>query len=196
VQKFVSLTAVAAPLALDNVDTDMIIPARHMTGLTRAGLGDHLFEALRFDDDGSERSGFILNQPLCRAAQILIAGRNFACGSSREHAVWALTEFGIRCIIAPSFGDIFASNARKNGLLLIRLPDALCERLREEVTLAQFAPITVDLQAQQIALASGETIAFSIDASDRRVLLEGLDDIGRTARHEEAIARFEAAAAG
>ena len=134
-QKFVREKAVAAPLPLTNVDTDMIIPAQYMKALTRSGLGKHLFQELRFARDGSERSDFILNRPACRAARILIADRNFGCGSSREHAVWALTDFGIRCIVAPSFGDIFAGNARKNGLLLIRLPDDLCTRLRDEIAL-------------------------------------------------------------
>ncbi|MGR4892178.1 3-isopropylmalate dehydratase small subunit [Sphingopyxis sp. LARHCG72] len=192
-QKFVREKAVAAPLPLTNVDTDMIIPAQYMKALTRSGLGQHLFQALRFAGDGSERSDFILNQPACRAARILIADRNFGCGSSREHAVWALTDFGIRCIIAPSFGDIFAGNARKNGLLLIRLPDELCARLRDEIALAQYAPIEVDLEAEQIRLASGEAIDFQIDPDDRRILMEGHDDIARTLRHADAIARFEAA---
>ena len=192
-QKFVREKAVAAPLPLTNVDTDMIIPAQYMKALTRSGLGKHLFQELRFARDGSERSDFILNRPACRAARILIADRNFGCGSSREHAVWALTDFGIRCIIAPSFGDIFAGNARKNGLLLIRLPDDLCTRLRDEIALAQYAPIEVDLEAQQIRLASGEAIDFGIDPGDRRILMEGLDDIDRTLRHADAIARFEAA---
>lgn len=192
-QKFVRLNAVAAPLPLANVDTDMIIPAQYMKALTRTGLGKHLFQELRFAEDGSERSDFIFNRRPYRNAQILIADRNFGCGSSREHAVWALTDFGIRCIIAPSFGDIFAGNARKNGLLLIRLPDETCARLRDEIALAQYAPIEVDLEAKQIRLASGETIDFDIDGSDRRILMEGLDDIARTLRHADTIDRFEAA---
>lgn len=190
-QKFIRLTAVAAPLALANVDTDMVIPARFMKGLTRSGLGKHLFQEIRYDADGRERHDFILNRIPCRNAQILIADRNFGCGSSREHAVWALVDFGIRCIIAPSFGDIFSNNARKNGLLLIRLPDTQCEWLREEIIHAQFAPIAVDLVDQQITLASGKEIGFDIDPDDRRTLMEGLDDIARTLRHEAAIARFE-----
>lgn len=193
--KFDRLTATAAPLPLANVDTDMVIPARYMTSLTRDGLSRHLFHELRYRDDGAERDSFILNRGPCRNAQILIADRNFGCGSSREHAVWALTDFGIRCVIAPSFGDIFANNARKNGLLLIRLPDALCQRLRREVELAQFAPITVDLAEQRIELASGESLAFTVDPDDRRTLMEGLDDIDRTLRHAAAIARFETARA-
>jgi 3-isopropylmalate/(R)-2-methylmalate dehydratase small subunit len=192
-QKFIRVKAVAAPLPLANVDTDMIIPAQYMKSLTRSGLGKHLFRELRFADDGSERRDFILNRPACRSAQILVSERNFGCGSSREHAVWALTDFGIRCVIAPSFGDIFAGNARKNGLLLIRLPDAMCARLRDEVALAQYAPIEVDLEAQQIRLASGDVIDFDVDPGDRRILMEGLDDIGRTLRHADAIAAFEAA---
>ncbi|KGB53207.1 3-isopropylmalate dehydratase small subunit [Sphingopyxis sp. LC81] len=192
-QKFTRMKAIAAPLPLANVDTDMIIPAQYMKSLTRSGLGKHLFRELRFASDGSERCDFILNQPTCRSAQVVVADRNFGCGSSREHAVWALTDFGIRCVIAPSFGDIFAGNARKNGLLLIRLPDATCARLRDEIALAQYAPVEVDLDAQQIRLASGEVIDFAIDPDDRRILMEGLDDIARTLRHADAIARFEAA---
>jgi 3-isopropylmalate/(R)-2-methylmalate dehydratase small subunit len=193
VQKFTRVRASAAPLPLANVDTDMIIPAQYMKALTRTGLGKHLFRELRFADDGSERGNFILNKPACRRAQILVADRNFGCGSSREHAVWALTDFGIRCIIAPSFGDIFSANARKNGLLLIRLPDAICDRLRSDIALAQYAPVEVDLGTRQIRLASGEIIDFDVDAGDRRILIEGLDDIDRTLRHADAIARFEAA---
>jgi 3-isopropylmalate/(R)-2-methylmalate dehydratase small subunit len=193
VQKFIRVKAVAAPLPLTNVDTDMIIPAEYMKALTRSGLGRHLFHALRFDADGRERADFILNRPACRDTRILVADRNFGCGSSREHAVWALADFGIRCVIAPSFGDIFAGNARKNGLLLIRLPDETCSRLRDEIAFAQYAPIEVDLETQWIRLASGEAIDFEIDPDDRRILMEGLDDIARTLRHADAIARFEAA---
>ena len=192
-QEFIRIRAGAVPLPLANVDTDMIIPAQYMKALTRSGLGKHLFQELRFDRNGAERDDFILNQPQGRKAQIIVADRNFGCGSSREHAVWALTDFGFRCVIAPSFGDIFAGNARKNGLLLIRLPEEACTRLREEIALAQYAPIEVDLAAQQIRLASGETIAFDIDPDDRRILMEGLDDIERSLRHADAIARFEAA---
>jgi 3-isopropylmalate/(R)-2-methylmalate dehydratase small subunit len=193
-EKFERLTGIAAPLPLANVDTDMIIPARFMKSLTRGGLGRHLFQELRFNADGTEREDFILNRVAGRRAQMLVADRNFGCGSSREHAVWALTDFGIRCVIAPSFGDIFAGNARKNGLLLIRLSEDMCDRLRAEIALAQFAPINVDLVGQCITLASGETIAFAVDPDDRRTLMEGLDDIARTLRHEAAITRFEQSA--
>ena len=191
-REFVRVRGVAAPLPIANVDTDMIIPARFMKALTRDGLGQHLFEEWRFASDGGERQEFVLNRPACRNAQILIADRNFGCGSSREHAVWALDDFGIRCVIAPSFGDIFAGNARKNGLLLVRLPENICERLRSETVLSHYAAIEVDLAAQEIRLASGNVVPFAIDADDRRVLLEGLDDIGRTLRHAKAIGRFEA----
>lgn len=191
-EKFVRIKAVAAPLPLANVDTDMIIPAQYMKALTRAGLGRHLFRELRFDEENLERDDFVLNRPAFRKAQILVADRNFGCGSSREHAVWALVEFGIRCIIAPSFGDIFAGNARKNGLLLIRLPDPTCAWLRDEIAHAQNARIEVDLAEQQIRPASGRRIAFDIDPADRRILMEGLDDIDRTLRHADAIARYEA----
>lgn len=191
---FDRLTAVAAPLPIANVDTDMVIPARFMKALSRTGLGRHLFQELRYTPDGLEREDFVLNRGATRDAQILIADRNFGCGSSREHAVWALRDFGIRCVIAPSFGDIFSNNARKNGLLLIRLPAAICDRLRDEVALAQFAPMTVDLVEQRLTLASGEGIDFAIDPDDRRTLLDGRDDIARTLRHEAAITRFETAA--
>ena len=194
-RRFERVRGVAVWLPLANVDTDMIIPARFMKALTREGLGRHLFEELRRAPDGGERPDFVLNRPAGRLARILIAERNFGCGSSREHAVWALADFGICCVIAPSFGDIFAGNARKNGLLLIRLPDEVCTDLAREVELTQHAPVEIDLEAQEIRLASGEVVAFAIDAGDRRVLMEGLDDIGRTLRHAEAIARFEGAAA-
>ena len=193
-KKFMSLTAVAAPLPLSNVDTDLILPAQYMKGLTRKGLGNKLFLAARYFADGSEHPDFILNYPQCRNAQILIAGRNFGCGSSREHAVWAITDFGIRCIIAPSFGDIFAANSRKNGLLLITLPDAVCCDLRDSVAQSDFAPITVDLVREQITLPSDQSIAFAIDMNDRQILLEGLDDITRSLQHTAAIKQFENAA--
>lgn len=193
-ESFDRLTAVAAPLALSNVDTDLLIPARYMKGLTRDALGRQLFHELRYAEDGAERDDFILNHPQCRTARILVGAANFGCGSSREHAVWALADFGIRCVIASSFGDIFAANARRNGLLLVTLPETQCALLRTALAESQYAPITVDLIEQQIALASGENLPFRIDPADRQALLEGLDDIARTLRHEDAIARFEARA--
>ncbi|HEY9092670.1 3-isopropylmalate dehydratase small subunit [Parasphingorhabdus sp.] len=193
-KKFTTIIAVAAPLPLSNVDTDLILPAQFMKGLTREGLGDHLFQTQRYDSDGRARPDFILNHPQCRQARILITDRNFGCGSSREHAVWAITDFGIRCIIAPSFGEIFASNARKNGLLLITLSDDACRDLHETVADSEYAPVTVNLVDQQIILSSGDIIAFTIDQNDRRILLNGLDDIARTLQHSDAIERFENAA--
>lgn len=193
-EKFTQLHGIAAPLMLANVDTDMIIPAEFMKGLTRAGLGKNLFQLLRYTADGSDNGAFILNQPRCRNAQILIADRNFGCGSSREHAVWALTDFGIRCVIAPSFGDIFFNNARKNGLLLIRLPVEICEKLGAFSANSQFAPMTIDLVQQRIRLSSGEDVIFEISHVDRHNLINGLDDIARTLRHADALSRFESQA--
>jgi len=193
-KKFTCLSGVVAPLPQSNVDTDMVLPAQYMKGLTRKGLGDHLFQTARYRADGSDNPDFILNHPQCRHARILIAERNFGCGSSREHAVWAVTDFGIRCIIAPSFGNIFATNARKNGLLLITLPDAICHDLREMIAQSGYAPITVDLVNEKIVLASEQNISFTIDANDRHILLHGLDDISRSLEHISAIERFENAA--
>ena len=186
-EPFRTHTGIGVPLRRSNVDTDQIIPAVYLKRVTRTGFEDGLFASWRNDPS------FVLNLSPFDKGSVLVAGPDFGTGSSREHAVWALTDFGIRCIIAPSFGDIFAGNARKNGLLLIRLPDELCARLRDEIALAQYAPIEVDLEAEQIRLASGEAIDFQIDPDDRRILMEGLDDIARTLRHADAIARFEAA---
>ena len=192
-QKFERLDGVAAPFAMVNVDTDKIIPARFMTALTRSGLGRHLFEEMRYENAGVERAGFVLNQDAYREAQILIADRNFGCGSSREHAVWSLADFGIRCVIAPSFGDIFASNARKNGLLLVRLHDRQCEDLRNYIRDASDKRLVVDLDALTIAAREGPAIEFEIDPDERRALQEGLDDIARTLRYDQAIAQHECA---
>lgn len=191
-QKFERLDGIAAPFPMANVDTDKIIPARFMTALTRTGLGRHLFEELRYDDAGEEREDFILNRGPCRRAEVLIADRNFGCGSSREHAVWALVDFGIRCIVAPSFGDIFASNARKNGLLLICLSGRECDALREWATGSPTKDISVDLRSLTVEASDGPKLSFDIDPDERRALLEGLDDIARTLRHEQAIANYEA----
>ncbi len=193
-EKFTQLTGVAAPLPIANVDTDLIIPARYMKGLGRDGLGKYLFHAIRYAEDGTENPEFPLNLPAYRSAAILLADRNFGCGSSREHAVWALADFGIRCIIAPDFGTIFAGNARKNGMLLISLPEQICCDIRDDVIRSQGAPMIVDLVAQTIRLASGQAIAFAIEPGDRRILLEGLDDIARTLLLDDAITGFENAA--
>src|SRR5579872_5138873 len=154
-EKFTTLTAIAAPLKLANVDTDMIIPARFLKTIKRSGLGVHLFDTLRYGQDGSERADFVLNQAPYRRAQILIALENFGCGSSREHAPWALLDFGIRCVIAPDFADIFHANCFKNGILPVRLPRAVCEKLMADATLGGNARLTVDLVRQVVVRPDG-----------------------------------------
>ncbi len=191
-QAFTTLTGVAAPLPLANVDTDKIIPARFLKTIKRTGLGAHLFDTLRFDSNGAERPEFVLNQPAYRHAEILIAHENFGCGSSREHAPWALLDFGIRCVIAPDFADIFHGNCFKNGILPIRLPRAVCDALMEDARLGGNARLTVDLQRQVVVRPSGEEIPFEIDAFRKHTLLNGLDDIGQTLQREAAIDTYEA----
>ena len=190
-QAFTTLTGVAAPLPLANVDTDKIIPARFLKTIKRSGLGVHLFDTLRYADD-VERPDFVLNQPAYRQAEILIAHENFGCGSSREHAPWALLDFGIRCVIAPSFADIFHSNCFKNGILPIALPRAVCDALMQDAQLGGNARLTVDLGRQVVIRPSGEEIAFSVDAFRKHLLLNGLDDIGQTMQRVTAIDAFEA----
>jgi 3-isopropylmalate/(R)-2-methylmalate dehydratase small subunit len=189
---FNSLTGIAAPLAIANIDTDQIVPARYLKGVTRDGLGDGLLAPLRYDEEGRERPEFILNQAPWRKAQILITRENFGCGSSREHAPWALAGFGIRVVIAPSFADIFYNNAIKNGLLPAIVQPAEAERLIELAHDPATAELTVDLEAQEIRTASGETVTFAISADRREALLFGLDEIGRSLEIEAAIAAFEA----
>ena len=190
-QPFVTLTGIAAPLAVANVDTDQIIPARFLKTLTRSGLGKSLFAGLRYHPDGSENPDFVLNQEPFRKAEILISLDNFGCGSSREHAPWALADFGIRCVIAPSFADIFYNNCFKNGILPVALPRAVCEQLLEETRLGSNARVTVDLERQVVVRAGGEEVAFEIDAGLRNTLLQGLDEISETLEHDSAISRFE-----
>jgi 3-isopropylmalate/(R)-2-methylmalate dehydratase small subunit len=189
--KFTTLTAVAAPLNMANVDTDKIIPARFLKTIKRTGLGVHLFDSLRYNADGSEKPEFTLNQPKYRHAEILVAGENFGCGSSREHAPWALLDFGIRCVIAPSFADIFHGNCFKNGILPIALPQEICEQLMADAALGANARITVDLEAQLITRPDGSKIPFEVDGFRKHCLLNGLDDIGLTLEHETAITAFE-----
>jgi 3-isopropylmalate/(R)-2-methylmalate dehydratase small subunit len=193
-QPFTTLTAIAAPLPLANVDTDKIIPAQFLKTIKRTGLGVHLFNALRYDAAGAERPDFVLNQPPCRNAEILIAHENFGCGSSREHAPWALLDFGIRCVIAPSFGDIFYNNTFKNGILPIKLPREICDLLIADAQMGGNARLTVDLQRQCVIRPNGEEIAFTVDPFRRHLLLNGLDDIGQTLQHESAISAYEATA--
>jgi 3-isopropylmalate/(R)-2-methylmalate dehydratase small subunit len=190
-EKFAVLTGAAAPLNMANVDTDKIIPARFLKTIKRSGLGVHLFSNLRYNDDGSEKPDFVLNQPKYRQAEILVAGENFGCGSSREHAPWALLDFGIRCVIAPSFADIFHGNCFKNGILPIALPQAVCEQLMADAALGSNARLTVDLERQVVVRPDGGEIAFEVDAFRKHCLLNGLDDIGLTLEHEAAIDAYE-----
>ena len=193
-EPFVKIDGVAAPLDRVNVDTDAIIPAIHLKSIRRTGYGQYLFERWRFNEDGSQRPEFVLNQPSYANSSILIAGRNFGCGSSREHAPWALGEYGIRCVIAPSFADIFFNNCYQNGLLPIVLPEETVQQLME---LAQNNPgvrVHVDLEAQRVWDENEEVVVdFEVDSFRRYCLLNGLDDIGLTLQQEDKIAAFEAA---
>ena len=190
--KFTTLTAIAAPLNIDNIDTDKIIPARFLKTIKRTGLGKNLFADMRYNEDGSEKSDFILNQSPYRQAEILVAGDNFGCGSSREHAPWALKDFGIRCVIASSFADIFFNNSFKNGILPIILPEEICAKLREDAGMGANARLTIDLARQVVVRPNGEEIPFTVDSFRRHCLLNGLDDIGLTLEHKDAISAYEA----
>ena len=190
-QKFTQLTAVAAPLNLTNVDTDMIIPKQFLKTIERTGLGKALFFEMRFNEDGSEKPDFVLNQPAWRKAEILVAGKNFGCGSSREHAPWALLDFGIRCVIAPSFADIFHNNCFKNGILPIALPQEDIDKLMDDASRGANATISVDLEKQEIRGPDGGLIRFDIDAFRKHCLINGLDDIGLTLEKSSAIDSFE-----
>jgi 3-isopropylmalate dehydrogenase len=190
-EKFVRLTGAAVPLMRKNIDTDVVIPMRRLVGSQRKELGRYAFEAWRYRADGSEEPAFALNQARFREAKILIAGDNFGCGSSREHAVWALQGFGIRCVIAPSFGDIFFNNCIQNGMLAIRLPEPEVQRLAEEITGADKPEMTVDLEAQRITAPSGASVAFDIEPERRQGLLEGLDQIAMTLKLDSRIRAFQ-----
>jgi len=190
-QPFTQLTGVAAPLPVANVDTDKIIPSRFLKTIKRTGLGVHVFDPMRYDADGKEKPDFVLNQAPYRQAEILIAHENFGCGSSREHAPWALLDFGIRCVIAPSFADIFHTNCFKNGILPIKLPRQICDRLMDDARMGGNARITVDLDRQVVVRPNGEEIHFEIDAFRKHSLLNGLDDIGQTLQHATAIDGYE-----
>ena len=192
---FTTLTGVAAPLPMVNVDTDMIIPKQHLKTIRRTGLGRALFDEMRFRDDGSEDPDFVLNRPAYREAQILVAGDNFGCGSSREHAPWALLDFGIRCVIAPSFADIFHNNCFKNGILPIALPPEQVDALMRDAERGSNARMSVDLGAQTVTSSDGQSFPFEIDPHQKRCLLEGLDDIALTLERAPAIDAFEARAA-
>ena len=189
-QPFTTLTAVAAPLPMVNVDTDMIIPKQFLKTIKRTGLAEGLFHELRTDEQGN-RKEFVLDHPHYTSAQILIAGQNFGCGSSREHAAWALRDLGYRCIIAPSFADIFASNCFKNGILTIELPDADIARLIDDAERGANATVTIDLEAQTVSGPDGGTIGFDIDPFRKHCLLNGLDEIALTLRSDDTITAFE-----
>ena len=194
-QKFTELTGVAAPLPMINVDTDMIIPKDYLKTIERTGLGKGLFAELRYNDDGSENKDFILNQPAYRKAQILVAGDNFGCGSSREHAPWALLDFGIRCVISTSFADIFFNNCFKNGILPVQVSKEDLAKLMDDAERGANATITVDLASQEIHGPDGGTVKFEVDAFRKHCLLNGLDDIGLTLEKRDRIARYEEQAA-
>ena len=190
-EAFTQLTGVAAPLPVANIDTDKIIPSRFLKTIKRTGLGVHAFDPMRYDADGKEKPDFVLNQAPYRQAEILIAHENFGCGSSREHAPWALLDFGIRCVIAPSFADIFHNNCFKNGILPIKLPRQLCDRLMDDARMGGNARISIDLERQVVVRPNGDEIHFEIDPFRKHLLLNGLDDIGQTLQHATAIDGYE-----
>lgn len=188
---FTLLSGPAAPLPLANVDTDAIMPKQFLKTIKRTGLGQHVFHDMRFFEDRRERPDFVLNREPYRRACVLIAGANFGCGSSREHAPWGLADFGIRCVIAPSFADIFASNCAKNGILCITLPLDDVKALTLLTANPQAADVTVDLARQLVATKDGAVWRFEIEGGRKHALISGLDEIGITLQHEEAISRFE-----
>ena len=192
-EKFTTLSGIAAPLPIINVDTDQVIPARYLTTIARTGLGRGLFHSMRYNDDGSNKLDFVLNRAPYDKARILVAGENFGCGSSREHAPWALMDFGIRCVIAPSFADIFFNNCVKNGILLIVLPHQTVEALQAEIADPAKATLSINLEKQEIRRADGSTIGFEIEPFRKHRLLNGLDDVGLTLEKVSSIGKFEMA---
>ena len=190
-EKFENISGVAAPMPLINIDTDMIIPKQFLKTIKRSGLGVNLFDEMRYDADGNEVADFVLNQPAYRHAEILVAGDNFGCGSSREHAPWALKDFGIKVVISTSFADIFYNNCFKNGILPVVLPKEAVDALMEDAKKGENARIAVDLENQTVSGADGEEYAFEVDAFKKHCLLEGLDDIGLTMQKVKAIDSFE-----
>ena len=189
--KFTTLSGVAAPLPLVNIDTDMIIPKQFLKTVQRTGLSKGLFYEMRFDENGKHKDGFVLDQPAYKNAKILVAGENFGCGSSREHAPWALLDAGIRCVIAPSFADIFYNNCFKNGILPIVLPQEQVDLLMDDASRGANAVVTVDLEKQEIAGPDGGTVKFDIDPFRKHCLLNGLDDIGLTMEKGQHIDKHE-----
>ncbi len=193
-EKFTTLEGVAAPFPMIDCDTDRIIPARFLKTIKRTGLGKNLFNDVRYDENGAEIADFVLNKPAYREAKLLVAGANFGCGSSREHAPWALSDFGITCVIAPSFADIFYNNSFKNGMLPITLPQEIVDKLMRDAENGENARLSVDLEKQRITRPDGEVIDFEIDAFRKHCLLNGLDDIGLTMQKVDKIAAFEGSA--
>ena len=194
-QKFETLTGIAAPMPLINIDTDMIIPKQFLKTIKRSGLGVNLFDEMRYDDDGNEIPDFVLNQPQYRTAEILVAGDNFGCGSSREHAPWALLDFGIRCVISTSFADIFYNNCFKNGILPITLPQEQVDVLMQDAEKGSNARIEIDLESQTVTASDGTAFSFEVDAFKKHCLLNGLDDIGQSMQKSASIDAFEQKAA-
>jgi 3-isopropylmalate/(R)-2-methylmalate dehydratase small subunit len=190
--KFTTLTGVAAPMPLVNIDTDMIIPKQFLKTIQRSGLGKNLFDEMRYTQDGAEIADFVLNQPAYRKAEIIVAGENFGCGSSREHAPWALLDFGIRCVIATSFADIFYNNCFKNGILPVVLPQEAVDHLMDDARKGANARLTVDLDSQTVTASDGTSFHFEVDAFKKHCLINGLDDIGLTMEKAAAIDTFEA----
>lgn len=193
-EKFETITGVAAPMPLVNIDTDMIIPKIFLKSIKRTGFGANLFDEMRFNRDGTEIEDFVLNKPAYRNAEIIVAGDNFGCGSSREHAPWAIKDFGVSCVISTSFADIFFNNCFKNGILPIVLPQEQVDALMKDAEKGENARMTIDLVNQEITSSDGEKFAFEVDAFKKHCLIEGLDDIGLTMAKEAAIDTFEAAA--
>ncbi len=191
-EKFEKLSGIAAPMPLVNIDTDMIIPKVFLKTIKRSGLGVNLFDEMRFERDGSEKPDFVLNQPQYREASILVAGDNFGCGSSREHAPWALKDFGIQAIISTSFADIFFNNCFKNGILPIKFPQNVVDILMKDAEKGSNARIEVDLENQTVTTSDGESFSFEVDEFKKHCLLNGLDDIGLTMEKAASIATFEA----
>jgi 3-isopropylmalate/(R)-2-methylmalate dehydratase small subunit len=194
-EKFTTLTAVAAPLNMINVDTDMIIPKDYLKTIQRTGLGKGLFAELRYADDGTDNPDFVLNKPAYKAAKIIVAGDNFGCGSSREHAPWALLDYGIRCVISTEFGDIFYNNCFKNGILPIKVSKEDLEKLMDDAERGANATLTIDLAKQEITGPDGGTVAFEVDAFKKHCLLNGLDEVGLTMEKGDRIAAYEERAA-
>ncbi len=195
-EKFTKLTGVAAPLPIRNIDTDMIIPKQYLKTIKRTGLGTGLFSELRYKEDGSDNPDFVLNQPAYKGSKILVVEDNFGCGSSREHAPWALLDYGIRCVISTSFADIFYNNCFQNGVLPIRVSREQLDQLLEDATRGANATMTIDLEAQEIQRPDGGVMKFEIDAFRKHCMLNGLDDIGLTMQKDKNIGSFEQKVSG